>query len=230
VSKQRTWTDERLRDAIASSTSYSMVLRTLGLRSGSLGYLKRQIDERGLDTSHFVTKTPFHTAASDEALRRLVPTVQSSTELLMEMGVELQGNNFRRVRQRISELGLDTSHFTRARPDRLNQSTRWSNEELREAVKSSRSIAQTIRALGLVAAGGNYDHVQRRIRELELDISHFTGQAWNVGGAFKPTGGRALDTEPQVETTTDSRRPKRSPMRALRLGRTSAGRSDPGRA
>ncbi|MEO8705235.1 MAG: HNH endonuclease [Kofleriaceae bacterium] len=39
-----------------------------------------------------------------------------------------------------------------------------------------------IRLLGLVAAGGNYVQVQRRIAELGLDVSHFTGYAWNRGG------------------------------------------------
>ncbi|MBA3391936.1 MAG: HNH endonuclease [Deltaproteobacteria bacterium] len=43
-----------------------------------------------------------------------------------------------------------------------------------------------LRAIGLVPAGGNYDQVQRRMRELGLDTSHFTGAGWNVGGKFRP--------------------------------------------
>ena len=42
--------------------------------------------------------------------------------------------------------------------------------------------AETIRKIGLIAAGGNYELVKRNIRELELDTSHFRGQGWNVGG------------------------------------------------
>jgi hypothetical protein len=36
----------------------------------------------------------------------------------------------------------------------------------------------------LIPAGGNYDHIQRRIEDLCLDTTHFTGQAWNVGMKF----------------------------------------------
>src|SRR5262249_25602363 len=57
----------------------------------------------------------------------------------------------------------------------------------REAAAASRSLAQTIRKLGLVPAGGNYDQVQRRIVELAIDTTHFTGRGWNRGGLFVPT-------------------------------------------
>ena len=63
---------------------------------------------------------------------------------------------------------------------------RWTDEQLRAAVAASKSVARVIKSLGLVAAGGNYVQVQRRIAELELDTSHFTGMGWNVGMAFRP--------------------------------------------
>jgi hypothetical protein len=63
---------------------------------------------------------------------------------------------------------------------------RWTDEQLRAAVATSKSVARVIAQLGLVPAGGNYVHVQRRIAELGLDTSHFTGMGWNVGMAFRP--------------------------------------------
>jgi hypothetical protein len=102
------------------------------------------------------------------------------TEILLDVGLELQSNNFRRIRKRITLLGLNTSHFTRE-TDRNNVRTRWSNEDLRAAVALSNSIAEVIRKLGLIPAGGNYDQVQRRIRELMLDTSHFIRTSWNAG-------------------------------------------------
>jgi len=57
----------------------------------------------------------------------------------------------------------------------------WSDDHLIEAVKKSTSFRSVIRNLGLVPAGGNYTQVQRRIKFLELDTSHFTGKRWNVG-------------------------------------------------
>jgi hypothetical protein len=55
---------------------------------------------------------------------------------------------------------------------------RWTDEQLRTAVRDSASIAQVIRALGLVPAGGSYLTVGHHISVLGLDMSHFTGRAW----------------------------------------------------
>ncbi len=55
---------------------------------------------------------------------------------------------------------------------------KWTEEQFRIAVASSESIAQVVRALGLAVAGGSYETVKRYITVWELDVSHFTGQAW----------------------------------------------------
>lgn len=62
---------------------------------------------------------------------------------------------------------------------------KWTNEQFIEAVKNSLSYAQVIRALGLKPAGSNYDTVKRKIKELNLNTSHMTGAAWNVGERFR---------------------------------------------
>ena len=64
----------------------------------------------------------------------------------------------------------------------------WTEEKLKEAVKSSTSFRQIIFKLGLVPAGGNYDQLKKYIEELRLDIRHFKGRAWNKGlkGIGKP--------------------------------------------
>lgn len=62
---------------------------------------------------------------------------------------------------------------------------KWTNEQFIEAVRNSLSYAQVIRALGLKPAGSNYDTVKRKIKELNLDTSHMTGAAWNVGERFR---------------------------------------------
>lgn len=63
---------------------------------------------------------------------------------------------------------------------------KWTDEQFIEAVVSSLSYAEVIRKLGLKPAGSNYDTVKRKISELNLDISHMTGQAWNQGNKYKP--------------------------------------------
>ena len=64
---------------------------------------------------------------------------------------------------------------------------KYTNEQFIEVVKSSYSIAQVAQALGIKAAGGNYTTIKNKIKALQLDTSHFTGQGWNVGDRYKPT-------------------------------------------
>ena len=58
---------------------------------------------------------------------------------------------------------------------------KYTKELLSEAVEQSESVAGVLRYLGLKQAGGTQAHISRRIKEYELDTSHFTGQAWNRG-------------------------------------------------
>ena len=57
----------------------------------------------------------------------------------------------------------------------------WSLQQLKNAVRDSKSRRQVLIKLGLREAGGNYDQLRKYLQELKLDISHFHGQAWNKG-------------------------------------------------
>jgi hypothetical protein len=76
----------------------------------------------------------------------------------------------------------------------MTRPRKWSDANLVEAVKSSSSIRQVIKKLGLVEAGGNYTQVQFYIKQLQLDIQHFTGKGWNKGLLFKPSTARELSS------------------------------------
>lgn len=67
----------------------------------------------------------------------------------------------------------------------MNNKKKWTDEQFISAVKSSLSYAEVIRKLDLIPAGGNYNTVKRKIKELNLDISHMTGQVWNKGDKFR---------------------------------------------
>lgn len=69
----------------------------------------------------------------------------------------------------------------------------WTDEQLFTAVQKSKSYRQVLRHLGLREAGGNYVHIGRYIAEKKLDVSHFTGQGWNVGMQFRPRSEIPLD-------------------------------------
>ena len=53
---------------------------------------------------------------------------------------------------------------------------RYTQEQFINAVKNSFSIASVLKNIGVRPTGGNYDVAKRNIKNLALDISHFTGQ------------------------------------------------------
>lgn len=61
-----------------------------------------------------------------------------------------------------------------------------SEQEYRDAAKNSFSFAGMCRYLGLGAFGANYRRLHKAIDEYGIDVSHFTGQGWNVGMIFNP--------------------------------------------
>lgn len=62
---------------------------------------------------------------------------------------------------------------------------KWTDEQFIDAVKNSLSYSQVISKLGLKVAGSNYDTVKRKIKELNLNCSHMTGQGWNCGERYR---------------------------------------------
>lgn len=59
---------------------------------------------------------------------------------------------------------------------------KYTEDELRTAVKQSISVAGVMRLLGYKAlAGGSRYYLKKKIERLEIDMSHFTGQAHSKG-------------------------------------------------
>lgn len=54
----------------------------------------------------------------------------------------------------------------------------WTEQQLKEAVKKSKSYRNVIKLLGLVPAGGNYEQIKRHIKELKFSTNHFTFMGW----------------------------------------------------
>lgn len=68
-------------------------------------------------------------------------------------------------------------------------------DEFNKIIKESLSIAEVSKKLG-ISIGSGYKYVKTRINEESIDISHFTGKAWNVGDKYKPIiNNRKIPTE-----------------------------------
>jgi hypothetical protein len=70
------------------------------------------------------------------------------------------------------ELGLDAAHLHKRRVGKGLSAC--PDDGVIEAVRDSRSLAQVLATLG-VRGGGNQSHLMVRIRQLDLDTSHFMG-------------------------------------------------------
>ena len=62
---------------------------------------------------------------------------------------------------------------------------KYTKEWLSELCKDSYSYAEVLRKAGRKPGGGAQETVRNKIKDFGIDISHFTGQAWNKGKTIK---------------------------------------------
>jgi hypothetical protein len=216
--RPRSWTDDDLIRAVEESTTISDVLRHLGLGvgGGPLAAVRRRMLELGLDRpdllrgarsaawaadpDDLVAQASAGTPWTEDELRWAVTTSTSMREVMAQLGYPASGSRWTAAKADILRLGLDTSHFgrtARREAHRLAASSpvrprSWTDDDLRRAVRGATSIAGVIRALGLKVGGSVYVTIRERINGLNLDTSHFKGQAWNKGLSVTTWPGRPL--------------------------------------
>jgi hypothetical protein len=183
---RRTWTDDDLRRALRTARNWTEVLRALGLEcrsGGSLAAARRRAVGLGLDTAHL----PARNGASprrwaDAELELAVASATSLAGVFRELGLQVGGGAWQRMREHIERLELDTSHFTRGLRPRRAETTSWSDDDLRAALPGARSVSEVMRRLGLsVNAHGQRRRVVARIGELDLQAQDLRGRAWASG-------------------------------------------------
>jgi hypothetical protein len=111
-------------------------------------------------------------------------------DVLIELGLVPYGGNYENVWQRIVELGLDASHFRSFR--QAGRLSACSDEEIAEAVRTSRSLAQVLAKLGFKPQGEAQRTLKKRIEQMGLDTSHFLGEAWRRGSSVPVVPARPL--------------------------------------
>jgi len=58
---------------------------------------------------------------------------------------------------------------------------KYEENELREKVKNSRSMANLLSLYGIIPAGGNYATMYRQLKHFNVDTSHWARQGWLKG-------------------------------------------------
>jgi hypothetical protein len=79
---------------------------------------------------------------------------------------------------------------------------KYTNIQLIEAVRTSTSMRQVLRVLGVAPYGGNFDVLKKALRHFAIDTSHFRGRAWNKGKSLpaKVPIEKYLDNEAPIQS------------------------------
>ncbi|MEU6864114.1 HNH endonuclease signature motif containing protein [Streptomyces sp. NPDC046876] len=179
----RKYSDEAIASAVAASTTFREVARTLGAppATGTLSHIARRIEALGIDVSHFPgmnragVDLPFTTAELCEA----AVSADSVRGVARSLGVPDDSRSRAALSRMLRERGVETSHFRNAR-------LTISEEDLRAVLPEAASYADAMRALGLEVNTSNHRRVRRRVAQLGLDAGHFTRRAWGRTPAREP--------------------------------------------
>jgi transposase-like protein len=118
---------------------------------------------------------------TDEQLVDAVAESQTLAEVMRRLG--LRPGSYDRMRAHIDRVGVDAGHIRSIAGSITRRPRSWSDDELRRAVASSTTYADTMRALGYVPSGGVHRWLKAYIGGLGISTAHFTGQAWARGRA-----------------------------------------------
>ncbi|MEU1487713.1 HNH endonuclease [Streptomyces sp. NPDC005752] len=92
------------------------------------------------------------------------------TDLMRRLGLKKSGGRYRVLKEKVAELGLDTSHFRQRSPWR-----KYPDASIAAAAMSSSSLREVVLKLGATPATGTLSHIARRIAAAGIDVSHFPG-------------------------------------------------------
>lgn len=84
----------------------------------------------------------------------------------------------------------------------MSRKSKYTKELLETVVQSSVSMLEVLRKLGLRETGGNFRHIQSRIRYVGLSTDHFKGRGWNKGETHK-TNSSVRATKEKLRRSND---------------------------
>ena len=116
---------------------------------------------------------------TDELLAAAVAASSTLAEVHRRLG--LKTGKYDAMRAHIRRLGIDAKHLPRAGAGSPRSARRFTDEDLVEAVRVETTVHGVLRRLGYKTTGGMFRYVVAHIKRLELDTSHFRGQAWSRG-------------------------------------------------
>ena len=129
----------------------------------------------GLDVSHLRRPGGLR-EVPEGVLLAAIEASCSRQEVLQRLGLRPGGASYRELAAVCSALGVQL-------PTRRSTQQRFTctDAQVREAFRESRSMADLLRRVGLVARGDNYRIMRQRLQLLGLDASTLPGKSWSRG-------------------------------------------------
>ncbi|MFG3245069.1 HNH endonuclease [Streptomyces sp. NPDC048187] len=164
---------ERLEEAVAEARNWADLMRRLDLRAsgGQRRVLQEKVNGYGLDTSHFVKRSPWR-KYPDAAIAEAAASSSSLREVALKLGATPATGTLSHIRRRISAAGIDVSHFPG-----LNQADvdlPFTPDELRAAAAAATSVRAVARALGVPDDSRSRATLRRMMSAQGIDTSHFS--------------------------------------------------------
>lgn len=157
---------EQFEAAVQSSNDWCTVAKKLGYSLTNQMRLKRRADAWSVDYTHFSRLATANRILDGMTTEQIVATAAKSHDwrsFLEACGCPLKHGSVRIAKSKLAQMGISTTHFTRAE---------WTHEQFMEAVKNARNYRQVILNLGLKGFG-NYRTVYSYIERNNIDVSHF---------------------------------------------------------
>ncbi|MFC9291085.1 HNH endonuclease, partial [Streptomyces sp. NPDC057052] len=167
-----TYTRERLAPEVAEARTWAELMRRLGLKpsGGQRRLLQQHVARHGLDTSHFVKRSPWR-KYPDAAIEEAAAASSSLREVALKLGATPATGTLSHIRRRLDAAGIDVSHFPGI--DRPEPDLPFTPEELRAAAESATSVRGVARALGVPDDGRSRAALRRMLTAERIDVSHF---------------------------------------------------------
>ncbi|MCC9703909.1 HNH endonuclease [Streptomyces sp. MNU76] len=167
------YSEGRLSPAVAEARNWNDLMRRLGLKTsgGQRRVLQEKVARHGLDTSHFVKRSPWR-KYPDAAIVEATATSSSLREVALKLGATPATGTLSHIRRRIDAAGIDISHFPGI--DRVELDLPFTTEELKAATVSADSVRGVARALGVPDDSRSRATLLRMLRERHIDTEHFT--------------------------------------------------------
>jgi hypothetical protein len=165
VKKKPGYLPEELALAAQQAQSIAGTLALLGLNNsgGRRARVRRDLDDLGIDTSHF--RRPAWTKYSPELLATAVSESTSVNEVLTYLDIPRRGGAHTHISRRIKKAGLDTTHFRHELGSAPGPCEQFERDVLVAAAGDARSMSEILRRLGVSSSGRTRDDVRRQLRE-----------------------------------------------------------------